>query len=105
VVVFLITNEFEQPFSISTTVTCWGNFKLNTISAVGRILEFGALGTRFAQTRMVPAGDDQPGFVGVAEEFHSQPTMAQPIVSRAAENLHGEGARPRGDLIVLPEAF
>lgn len=105
VVQFLITNEFEQQFSTSTTVTCWGNFKLNTIGPIGRIFEFVPLGSRFAQTRMSPAGDDQPGFVGVVEEFHSQPTTSTPIVSRAAANLHGEGARPRGDLIVLPEAF
>jgi len=105
VVQFLITNEFEAQFSTSTTVTCWGNFRLNTIGAIGRILEVGTLGTRFAQTRIFPAGDDQPGVVGVAEEFHSQPTGAAPIVSRAAENLHGEGARPLGDIILLPGAF
>lgn len=105
VVSFLIINELEQQFSTSTTVTCWGNFKLNTIGPVGRIFEFDQLGSRFAQTRMFPAGDDQPGFVGVAEEFHSQPTTTMPIVSRAAENLHGEGARPLGDIIMLPGAF
>ena len=105
VVQFRITNEFELPFSTSTTVTCWGNFRLNTIGSVGRILEIGTLGTRFAQTRMFPAGIEQPGFVGVAEEFHSQPTSGQPITSRAALNLHGEGALPRSDIILLPGAF
>lgn len=105
VVQFLITNEFEAQFSTSTTVTCWGNFRLNTIGAIGRILEIGTLGTRFAQTRIFPAGDDQSGLIGVVEEFHSQPTLSTPIVSRAAENLHGEGARPQGDVITLPGAF
>jgi len=105
VVQFLITNEFEAQFSTSTTVTCWGNFRLNTIGSIGRILEIGTLGTRFAQTRMSPAGDDQPGFVGVVEEFHTQPTALTPITSRAALNLHGEGARPNGDIILVPGAF
>jgi len=105
VVQFLITNEFESPFSTSTTVTCWGNFRLNTIGAVGRILDVGTLGTRFAQTRMFPADDSQPGFVGVVEEFHTQPATPAPLISRAAANLHDEGARVRGDIILLPGAF
>jgi hypothetical protein len=105
VVQFLITNEFEAQFSTSTTVTCWGNFRLNDIGSIGRILEIGTLGTRFAQTRMSPAADDQPGFVGVVEEFHTQPTASAPITSRAALNLHVEGARPNGDVILLPGAF
>jgi hypothetical protein len=105
VVQFLITNEFEAQFSTSTTVTCWGNFRLNRIGSIGRILEIGTLGTRFAQTRMSPASDDQPGFVGVVEEFHTQPTASAAITSRAALNLHTEGARPMGDVILLPGAF
>lgn len=105
VVQFLIFNEFEQQFSTSTTVTCWGNFRLNAIGNVGRIFEILALQTRFAQTRMFPAADDQPGFVGVAEEFHTQPTAGMPITSRAAFNLHNEGARPDGDIVLVPGAF
>lgn len=105
VVQFLITNEFEQQFSTSTTVTCWGNFRLNAIGAVGRIFEVGNLQTRFAQTRMFPADDGQPGFVGVVEEFHTQPATPTALISRAATNLHDEGARARGDIILLPGAF
>jgi hypothetical protein len=41
----------------------------------------------------------------VAEEFHSQPTTSDPVISRAAVNLHGEGARSNGDIILLPGAF
>ncbi len=104
VVQFLITNEFEEQFSTSTTVTCWGHFRLNAIGNVGLIFEVGTLRTRFAQTRM-SARDDQPGFVGVAEEFHSQPTTTSPVTSRAAVNLHGEGTRSNGDIILLPGAF
>jgi hypothetical protein len=105
IVQFLITNEFEAQFSTSTTVTCWGNFRLNTIGSIGRILEIGTLGTRFAQTRMSPADNNQPGFVGVVEEYHTQPTLTGSITSRAALNLHVEGARRNGDIILLPGAF
>jgi hypothetical protein len=102
VVQFLITNEFEELFSTSTTVTCWSNFIL---SAVNSVFLQGFLGSRFAQTRMTPATSDQPGFVGVAEEFHYLSANATGQHSRAAVNIHGEGARPNADLIVLPERF
>ena len=108
---FVMTNEFEQPFSTSTTVTCWGNFRLNSIGAgnFGRIFDVSFLGTRFAQTRMQAvatdaAGNPASGFVAVAEEFHRAPTnVPTPIVSRAAVNLHGEGDRVNADVIVLPQ--
>ncbi|HEX7406212.1 MAG TPA: hypothetical protein VF515_01040 [Candidatus Binatia bacterium] len=102
VVQFLITNEFEELFSTSTTVTCWSNF---TLSAVNSVFLEGFLGSRFAQTRMTPATSDQPGFVGVAEEFHYLSADATGKHSRAAVNIHGEGARPNADLIVLPGGF
>jgi len=108
---FVMTNEFEQAFSTSTTVTCWGNFRLNTIGtgSFGRIFDVSFLGTRFVQTRMEAAttdgaGNPAPGFLAVAEEFHRAPTnSAHPVTSRAAVNLHGEGQRVNTDIIVLPE--
>ncbi len=106
VVQFLITNEFEAQFSTSTTVTCWGNFRLNTIGNVGRILEIGTLGSRFAQTRMVPATAEDGGVLGVAEEFHEVRGPNNSVATgRAALNLFGDGARPLGDVITLPGAF
>ena len=105
VVQFLITNEFEAQFSTSTTVTCWGNFRLNTIGNVGRILEVGTLGSRFAQTRMVPATPEDGGVLGVAEEFHEVREDGSVATGRAALNLFGDGARPLGDVITLPGAF
>jgi hypothetical protein len=102
VIQFLGFNEFEQSFSTSTTVTCWGNFRLG---AFGRIFDISLLGTRFAQTRLTAVDTDMNGtpipggFVGVAEEFHQQPGA----VSRVALNLHGEGERQSTDLIILPE--
>lgn len=97
---FQLINEFEELFSTSTTVSCWSNLQLDSIA---RVFDVGFLGTRFAQTRMNASSDNQPGFVGVAEEFHSQGASAAPIVSRAAVNLHGEGVRSNSDIIVLPE--
>ncbi len=93
---FLVINEFEELFSTSTTITCWGNLTLDNVS---RIFDVSFLGSRFAQTRMSPATGDQPGFVGVAEEFHVQ---SKTKVGRAALNLHDEGERPFGDVVVLP---
>jgi hypothetical protein len=94
---FRLTNEFEELFSTSTTVTCWGNFRLDRIA---RVFDASFVGSRFVQTRMTAATDDQPGFVGIAEEFHRQQTRW----SRAALNLHTEGVRSTGDVIVLPES-
>jgi hypothetical protein len=95
---FRVTNEFEELYSASTTVTCWGNFPLSDINP---IFTERFLGTRFAQTRMT-SPDEQPGFVGVMEEFHFR---GDPIEARgrAALNLHDEGVRANGDTILLPE--
>lgn len=95
---FLIVNEFEETLSTSTTVTCWSNLTLDDIN---HVFDEALLGSRFAQTRMTAASDDQPGFVGVAEELHHQGSHT----ARAALNLHVEGARPQSDLIVLPGTF
>jgi len=93
---FLLTNEFEELFSASTTVDCWGNFRLSDIAF--NIFNEAVIGTRFVQTQM-KAPPDQSGFLAVAEEFHSQPGIER----RAALNLHGDGKRIRADIIRIPE--
>jgi hypothetical protein len=102
VVQFKLINEFEELFSASTTVTCWGNFRLD---AIARVFDVGFLGSRFAQTRMQPATDQEAGIVGVVEEFHHKPGVlpGTVITGRAALNLHGEGVRPNNDIIRLIE--
>ncbi len=95
---FLMINEFEELLSTSTTVTCWANFTLGGILG-SPFPDIDSLGTRFVQTRMSAATDDQPGFVGVVEEFHQQPGG---LSSRAALNLHGEGERKNNDVITVP---
>jgi hypothetical protein len=96
---FLIINEFEEQYSTSTTIICWANLSLGSVNSV---FTEAVLGSRFAQTRMHPATPDQPGVLGVMEEFHLPSAGNE---SRAALNLHGEGDRPAGDVIVLPGAF
>jgi len=99
IVQFILINEFEERLSGSTSVTCWANFRLSDVDVVFR-QDF--VGTRFVQTRMFsPAGG--PGFIAVAEEFHTQGTAAGmiPTTSRAALNLIGVGERASGDLVTL----
>lgn len=97
---FAITNEFEQTFSASTTVTCWGSFRLNDINV---IFDLSRLQTRVVQTRIRPATGAQAGLLGVVEEFHSTPAAPSRGTPRVAFNPHLVGARGEGDLIVLPE--
>lgn len=92
---FRIWNEFEEVFSTSTTVTCWGNFRLRDVDP---IFLTSRLGTRFAQTRATAVAG-QSGILGVLEEFHTQPAAA---TSRIALDVHGEGERARGDVILVP---
>jgi hypothetical protein len=96
---FDIYNEFEEHYSTSTPITCWANLDLGALHPV---FTEAFLGSRFAQTRIHPAAPDQAGILGVMEEFHS---FSAGNESRDALNLHGEGERPAGDVIVLPGAF
>jgi len=101
---FLITNEFEDLFSASITVDCWGNFLLSEVAF--SIFDEATLGTRFAQTRMT-APPEQPGFIGVAEEYHYAPFSNAPEespVTRAALNLFGRGQRANGDIVTIQQA-
>jgi hypothetical protein len=95
---FLVTNEFEDTLSTSTTVTCWENFELTDVNRV--VFSASTAGSRFLQTRMVPATPSDSGFLAVAEEFHHLPGLG---AARAAFNLYTIGERPTTDLIVLPE--
>lgn len=91
---FRIYNEFEEPFSTSTSVQCWGNWRLATVNPV---LNEGSLGTRFIQTYLRPVGGS---FVAVQEEFHQ--IRSEPI-RRVAFNTHIDGERETADLITIPE--
>lgn len=101
---FVITNEFENLFSASTTVDCWANFFLSDVTF--NIFDESTLGTRFAQTQMT-AALEQPGFIGVAEQYVRAPfdpaDLQSSPLTRAAFNLFGQGQRPNGDNMTIPE--
>jgi hypothetical protein len=90
---FRVTNEFEEQFSGSTSVQCWGEF------AIGDVAEFfnaEDLGTSQVQTRITPVGAG--GFLVVGEsvvEIDGQRTSSM-------TNLLVRGQRAEGDVLVLP---
>jgi len=96
---FKVTNEFEEPFSTSISVTCWENIELTDINRI--IFNPATVGSRFLQTRMQPATNSDPGFVVVSEEFHNVPALER--TARAAFNAHTIGERPTADVITIPE--
>ncbi len=89
---FVVYNEFEQPFSTSTTVTCFLNLPLDEIGAPGTFSS-GNLGSLGAYSRINP-NPGNGGVIGVAEEFRSATSVAGPGPTAAAIfNLHTEGNR------------
>jgi hypothetical protein len=92
---FRLTNEFEQPFSTSTSVTCWAELDLDNIDFV---FDRDAVGSDFVQTRMRPSTGTNSGFLVVADEVHSFDGGE----AAAAANVHVEGERPGPDKIVIP---
>jgi hypothetical protein len=93
---FAITNEFEQPFSASTTIECWANLGLSEINDVFRA---SAVGSSFMQTRMRPSSGTASGFMVVSSEGHMS---GEGEWAQAAANLHVEGERSSTDRIVIP---
>jgi hypothetical protein len=93
---FAITNEFEETFSASTTVVCWGNFFLNQVNL---IFDVSRLGTRVVQTRVRSSTGSQSGLAGVVEEYH----QIEDSTSRVALNVHQDRDRESTDLVVIPE--
>jgi hypothetical protein len=91
---FQITNEMEQLFSATTTVTCWKDAPL---IAINPAFSVGTLGSAYAQTRITSSG----GFMVVAQEFHDSGSAA--LTASSIANVHVEGARADGDVILLPQ--
>jgi hypothetical protein len=102
---FAITNEYEQPFSASTTVECWAEMQL---SSINQVFSRGSIGSDFAQTRMRPSAGTASGFLVVSDERYAgavttgagAATTLQ--TATAASNLQVEGERAGPDLIVIP---
>lgn len=93
---FSITNEMEQTFSASTTVTCWAELGL---SAINEVFQRSSLGTDLVQTRIRPSSGTQSGFLVVADQVHEDTDGARGL---AATNLVVEGERGDTDRIVIP---
>jgi len=93
---FLITNEYEQPFSASTTVECWAELGM---SQINQVFLASSVGSRFLQTRMRPSSGTASGFMVVSSEGHMS---GEGEWAHAAANLHVEGERSSGDRIVIP---
>jgi hypothetical protein len=102
---FAITNEYEQPFSASTTVQCWAEMQL---SSINEVFSRGSIGSDFAQTRMRPSAGTASGFLVVSDERYAGlvPVGANAATTlqtaTAASNLQVEGERIGPDLIVIP---
>ena len=95
---FSLFNEFEQPFSASTTITCWADTLLTDID---NVFDTGSLGSDIVQTRMRPSTGTASGFMVVATETHRSGNGDDEAGS-ASVNVHSEGEGPAPDLIVIP---
>jgi hypothetical protein len=98
-----VFDEFESPFSASTTVTCWAELELDDISNIFEGPPDGPLDRTFAQTRLRPSRATDSGFMVVASEEHYLENRFTVGVQGTADfNLVVEGERPGPDLIVIP---
>jgi hypothetical protein len=100
---FITINEFESQFSVSTSVTCWGNFNMDELGSTaltfaGQIVP-DPQGTMYLQSRIRSAAGTPFGVMMVAEEEHF---VLGGGSSFAAANLHIEGERPNPDIITIP---
>jgi hypothetical protein len=88
-----VFNEFEQSFSASTTIECWGNFRLFEIQSRNNPtlspFHFSVLGTEVAQARITPSAGNG-ALIGVQGVLRAD---AGSRLTRAAFNLHTEGDR------------
>ena len=95
---FLVTNEFEQTFSASTTFACWASWNLETINP---IFEAANLQGSVVQTRMRAAANTPVGVTAVIEETHT----AGSLTARSAQNGHTTLVTPSqepADFITIP---
>jgi hypothetical protein len=97
---FAITNEFEQTFSASTTITCWASYNLEEINP---IFDESAIGGNVLQTRIRSAAGSPRGIMAVVEETVTCSECSPQVSARVAHNPHNSFADQSGqDLIVIP---
>jgi hypothetical protein len=98
---FLVTNEYEQTLSTSTTVTCWASWDLGSSAtdAFLRTFDLGVIGGFQLHTRLRTAGGSKSGVIPVLEEYRG-PAAAQ---AKAARNAHATLQDQAGmDVITVP---
>ena len=109
---YLVYNEFEQRFSTSNTIKCFGATGLSNIDTPDpsrSVFSVGVAGTLTGQTRITPQGS---GLLAVALEYHSATAgTVAPVLAGATAlatgrsgdfNVHYQGQRATADLITMP---
>jgi hypothetical protein len=101
---FLVTNEFEQTFSTSTTFQCWASYNLEDIDS---IFETQNLGGAVATTRVRSASRTPIGVMAVIEETHRASftfdSTSAAFTARSAQNGHTTFQDQVGpDIITIP---
>jgi hypothetical protein len=105
---FYVVNEFEQPFTTSTSFSCWGSFNLGAPSGsllpgVTEWFTAGSLGSQTLQTRIRSANGVNPvpiGVFAVLEETHQDNVNGH--YARSAQNGHMIGERDVMDMLTVP---
>jgi len=104
---FKVINEFETPFSTSTSITCWKDIRLKDIGNTN-IFDASVLGSTVASSHITPADIKDGGVLAVLEEWRRD---SGGNVARSAVNVHTVGNRFFGDngtefdRIILPGQF
>ncbi len=92
---FVITNEFEEVFSLTSAVSSWRSDLLGEIDSTFGV---NVLGTPYARTRVTSLDG---GILLVARELHAFTGVPAAATSVAFNPAH-QGIRANEDLIVLP---
>ncbi|HUI26700.1 MAG TPA: hypothetical protein VL403_11505, partial [Candidatus Kryptonia bacterium] len=94
---FLVFNEFEQRFSTSTPVCCYGVLPLSNIDTTQMdksIFHVGVEGTLTGQTRIRGIADGGHGLIGTLFDLHGEHS--------SAVNLYFQGVSDTPDIVKLP---
>jgi hypothetical protein len=96
---FTLTNEFEQQFSVSTSIACWASTSLAEINPV---FTRSFMDSDFIQTTMRASSSSSSRFIAVAETAAVGADTGT-WVSTVAQELHRNRVDTSGDIIILPD--
>ncbi len=102
---FRIYNEFEQFFSASTTVNCWGSYDLGSddplLNGINPIFNTANLGGEIVQSFVRSASGTPGGVMMVVEETHTDSQNG--LTARNAQNVHTSSQdQTHQDIITIP---